>query len=60
MAGNVSEWVGTSTDTPDGTRYFVRGGGYMSTTPESIAVTRRSTIDANPDHTVGFRCAFTP
>ncbi|MBK6579843.1 MAG: SUMF1/EgtB/PvdO family nonheme iron enzyme [Sandaracinaceae bacterium] len=26
MAGNVSEWVGTSTETPDGTRYFVRGG----------------------------------
>jgi formylglycine-generating enzyme required for sulfatase activity len=60
MAGNVSEWVGTSTETPRGTRYFVRGGDYMGTTAELFQVTDRIPLDGHPSHTAGFRCAVTP
>jgi formylglycine-generating enzyme required for sulfatase activity len=60
MAGNVSEWVGTSTETPDGTRYFVRSSSYMETTAEGLSVTYAIDIPSIPSHTVGFRCAFTP
>ena len=60
MAGNVSEWVGTFVEIPEGTRYFVRGGDYMGTTPESLYVTDRIRLQGHPSHTAGFRCALTP